>query len=123
MLIDVKYAVNDRVNFKFNKTVTSTCTCGFCGATGRMRGLDGSEEDCPRCDGRGYTEIIHGEDLILNGTIKEIRIKWKRDGDPHVYYIMMGWNWSTTEIPQEDIKGIVEDDLMVINRDFETKLP
>ena len=45
MLIDVKYAVNDRVKFKYNKTVTSTCTCGFCGATGRIRGLDGSEED------------------------------------------------------------------------------
>lgn len=120
MLIDVKYAVNDKVKFKFNKTVTSTCTCGFCGATGRIRGFDGSEEDCPRCDGRGYTEIISGQDVILDGTIKEIRIKWKRSGIPHVYYIMMGWEWSTTEIPQEDI---VEDGVVIINSEFEKKLP
>lgn len=123
MLIDVKYAVNDRVSFKFNKTVTSTCTCGFCGATGRIRGLDGSEEECPRCDGRGYTEIISGQNVILNGTIREIRVKWKRNGNPHVSYIMMGWEWSTTEIPQEDIVEIIEDDIAVIRREFEAKLP
>lgn len=103
MLIDVKYAVNDEVTFKYNKTVTSNCDCGFCGTTGRIRGLDGSEEDCPRCDGRGYTELIRGEDAIIEGTIRDIKIRWKRGKEPRVYYIMMGWEWSTTEIPQEDI--------------------
>ena len=108
MLIDVKYAVNDQVKFKFNKTVTSTCTCGFCGSTGRIRGLDGSEEDCPRCDGRGYTELIRGEEALLDGTIKEIHVRWKRGREPEVYYVMTGWNWSQTEIPQKDIVEVIE---------------
>lgn len=123
MLIDVKYAVNDRVKFKYNKTVTFNCPCGFCGATGRMRGLDGSEEDCPRCDGRGYTEMIQGEDVIEEGTIRKIGISWKRNREPEVYYIMSDWKWSTTEIPQEDIKEVIDEDTVIIDSDFGYKLP
>lgn len=109
MLLDVKYAINDRVKFKHNKTIASKCDCGFCGSFGRVRGLDGSEEDCPRCDGRGYTEMIRGEDVIEEGNIQKIGIYWKRNREPEIFYIMSEWKWSTTEIPQEDIvERIVE---------------
>jgi hypothetical protein len=35
--------------------------------------------------------------------IKEIRVKWDRQKAPKVVYVMSGWNWSATEIPQKDI--------------------
>jgi len=103
MLIDVKYAVNDIVRFKFGRAVKTTCTCDFCASSGMIRGLDGTEEECPRCDGRGYMEFSNYQVTEEENTIRKIGVKWNRQSKPSVYYIMSDWVWSQTEIPQEDI--------------------
>ena len=103
MLVDIKYAVNDIVKFKFGKIVKTTCTCDFCASSGMIRGLDGTEEECPRCDGRGYMEFRNYQVIEEENAIKKIGVKWDRQSQPSVYYIMSDWVWSTTEIPQDDI--------------------
>lgn len=103
MLIDVKYAQNDIVRFRFGHMVKSNCDCTFCGSTGKVRGLDGTDEDCPRCGGNGLLEIRSYQETEEQNAIQKIRINWNRKSKPQVVYIMSGWQWSQTEIPQEDI--------------------
>ena len=103
MLVDIKYAERDIVRFKFGHVVKSSCTCEFCGASGRVRGLDGTEEECPRCDGTGYMELRSYQQTEEENAIQEIHVNWDRTAAPKVSYVMSGWNWSRTEIPQEDI--------------------
>lgn len=105
MLVDVKYREGDIVRFKHRQIVTTTCTCSFCGATGIVKGMDGTSDECPRCDGTGYQEIKTAQDSVSEGTIQRIKIFWpQRQEEPVVQYVMSGFNWSQTDIPQEDIE-------------------
>ena len=130
MLIDVKYKEGDIVKFKYRQSITTTCTCSFCGATGMIKGMDGTQEECPRCDGTGIQQMSSSQDVINDGTIQKIGIKWDRHSDPKVFYIMSGWNWSTTEISQDRVIEKVGEWIdqrrtihTIGSKDFETKLP
>ena len=103
ILVDVKFAENDIVKFRFGRVAKTTCTCDFCASSGMIRGMDGTEEECPRCDGRGYIELRNYQETEEENAIKEIKVKWNRQSKPQVCYIMSGWDWSQQEIPQEDI--------------------
>lgn len=103
MQVELKYAINDIVRFKYPGVVETTSTCGFCGGTGEISGLDGSKEDCPRCDGMGVQKTVARDDLPREETIQDIFVTWKRGKKPKVRYRMAGWNWSQIEVPEEDI--------------------
>ena len=103
MQVDIKYAINDIVRFKYPGVVTTTSTCGFCGGTGEISGLDGSKDECPRCDGTGVQKTVARDDLIREEIIRDIFVSWMQGKEPKVRYRMAGWNWSNTEVAEEDI--------------------
>lgn len=129
MLVDIKYREDDIVRFYHRQSVTTSCTCSFCGATGFVKGMDGTEEECPRCDGVGFETLSTCQDMINEGTIQKIGVNWKRGKDPEVFYIMSGWSWSTTEIPQDRIVEKIGEwvgphkKVKVVAGDWEKKLP
>lgn len=107
MLIDIQYAIDDIVEFIHSGSSTTKCTCGFCGGSGEIVGLDGSKDECPRCEGKGFTEYLSKCDLTYVEPIKDIRVQWREGIEPEVFYQPQGWSWSQTWIPQKDVVGKV----------------
>lgn len=103
MQVDIKYAINDIVRFIHPGVVTTTSTCGFCGGTGEISGLDGSKDECPRCEGTGVQKTVFQDNLPREGTIQDIFVNWQKGKEPKVSYRMSGWNWSQTKIDEEAI--------------------
>ena len=104
MKVEVKYKEGDIVRFKRKENITTSCTCTFCGGSGQVIGLDGTRDDCPRCEGRGYTEESHEEEIIEESMICNIHVKFDNKAQKYnVFYNMSEWQLSQLDVPQEDI--------------------
>lgn len=112
MLIEVKYAIGDHVRFKNSATIVEKEDCEFCGTIGTITGLDGTVEDCPRCDGKGYTEKEISSELEYDAVINDIKVYYcgrnDRVQNPYVLYRMSGWSWGQTWIGEDQILEVID---------------
>lgn len=110
MLIEVKYAIGDKVRFRHGVTIVDKDHCSFCDGEGVIRSLfDGTEEECPRCDGKGYTEHEYEGSVEDIETIRDIQVYYygENDKEPYVLYRMSGWKWSQTWIAESQILEVI----------------
>ena len=114
MLIDVKYAIGDKVRFKHTVVIVDKEACTFCNESGYVTGADGTTEECPRCEGKGYIEVEINGELTYEGEIKDIQVYYYENPtsgvtpNPYVMYKMSGWNWSQTWISESSIIEVIK---------------
>ena len=61
MKFESKYNIGDRVVPITRGQVKTWVPCGFCSATGRATGADGSDQSCPKCYGLSGEYIYESE--------------------------------------------------------------
>ena len=116
MLIEVKYAIGDKVRYRHATTIVEKEDCTFCNGSGEIVSMfDGTIEECPRCDGRGYLENEYDGTREYIGTIRDIQVYYYGDKNPgvpspYVLYRMNGWNWSQTWIAESSILEVLDND-------------
>lgn len=107
MLIDIRYAIGDQVRYKQTATIVDKKACSFCNESGKVVSLfDGTSEECPRCEGKGYIEKEVLGNLEYEGTIQDIQVYYfgdHQDKEPYVLYRMAGWANSQTWIAESSI--------------------
>jgi len=107
--LDVKYAIGDTVRFKHVAIYDKREDCTFCGCSGKIKGLDGTVVDCPKCGGTGYfEEEVKGEHLYT-GTIRDIQAFVFHDQESYVLYRMAGWAWNNIWIAESMIVEVLDD--------------
>lgn len=106
MLIEVKWAIGDKVKFIMvtEENIVKECPC--CGGSGKVLGVHNGWYECGECEGTG--EIITEEKRAVEtehiGIIADIKIYWNRCAEKYeVWYRMQGWKWSQTWIPEKNI--------------------
>lgn len=107
MNVEFQYKIGDRIWFKelFNNVRNEKCS--FCGGTGEVIGIDATTEDCPRCEGRGYTHTRGNEWMRVEGPIMGMEIFFY-DGEPMVRYFLAKWGLKTFEVWDKDVLGLTE---------------
>ena len=104
MYIEVKYKPGEYV--KFNQVLHGTHMkkCPFCDGEKEIIGADDSTEECPRCDGTGYTKEKITETMSVQGPVLKIEIEFKKDEEiPKIKYTVGRWGLKSFEVYQEEI--------------------
>lgn len=104
MYIEVKYRPEDYV--KFNRALNGVRMkkCPFCDGEKEIIGADYSTEECPRCEGTGYTKEKVTEMMSVQGPIQKIEIEFRKNEEiPKIKYIVDRWGMKSFEVYQEEI--------------------
>ena len=110
-IIEFKYDIGDVVRFKGVKFKIKREECQFCGGKGQVKGLDGTYNFCPVCDGDGKIETEVEEKVEMTGTISSMHVHYDScywpEGTP--FYHILRYKY---QVKEEDILYKLCEELM-----------
>lgn len=109
MLVDVLYKPGEVITFQKPLRNIHAKKCEFCGGSGEVIGLDGTKDECPRCEGRGYSRDATTESTNVRGPIQKIEVVWRKGEEgPTVKYFVGMWGLKCFEVFADEVIGKIE---------------